>query len=62
MTMRINIANEARGMSDGELSASIRALADEQARRAAIPEHKRPNPEIVEMLKRHHEMLYGKDA
>ena len=58
--MDFSIANEARKWSDAELAASIRTLTDEQARRAAIPADKRPDPKIRAMLQRRHEMLYGK--
>ena len=59
MKPNVNVAAEAKLMSDGELAATIRALSDEQQRRAAVPADKRPDPKISKMLRERHDNLYG---
>ena len=58
MMRNVNVADEAKAMTDGELAATIRALSDEQMRRAAIPADK-PDPEITAMLQERHAEFYG---
>ena len=59
MMPNVNVADKAREMSDGELAATIAAMQGEQARRAAIPADKRPDPQIAKMLRERHDNLYG---
>ena len=47
-------------MTDDELRDILRDVGQEQARRAAMPEDDRPDPEIRRILQKRHEELYGK--
>ena len=60
MMRNVSYADEARMMSDAELAATIATYQAEQQRRAAVPEHLRPDPKISKMLRERHENLYGK--
>ena len=57
--LNVNYADDARQLSDGELSAVLKTYQDEQQRRAAVPEHLRPDPKISKMLQERHSALYG---
>lgn len=57
MTMRFNIADEARRMDSSELAASIKALTDEQnSRRVSVDG---ADPDIYKMLQDEHSRMYG---
>jgi hypothetical protein len=49
-----------KSMTDDELLDILRAVGQEQARRAAIPEDDRPDPEIRRILQERRENLYGR--
>ena len=57
--MNVNYADDARQLTDGELSAVLKVYADEQQRRDFKKRHGDANPLAVEIAKRHHERLYG---
>ena len=47
-------------MTDDELRDILRDVGQEQARRAAIPDDQKADPEIRRILQKRHEELYGK--
>ena len=49
-----------KSMTDDELRDILRDVGQEQARRAAIPDDQKADPEISRLLKERRENLYGK--
>ena len=58
--VEFNVADAAKKMSDGEISASIAAMRAEQERRAFVKQYgEGVTPRAVEIAHERHEKLYG---